>query len=116
MKPDSQKKIPFGGHKKYFDQSKEMMTPIKNFHSAEGWQYDKYVIAVCGPGWVRTHLKHYFPDLTYDESLMNFDEKENDTFLLSLVLMNLSKICFFPQDAETAEDCVNADIIYYNAE
>ena len=45
---------------------------------------------------------------------MNFDEKENDPFLLNLLLINLSEICFFPKDAEIAEDCVNVGIIYSN--
>ena len=88
------------------------MTPFKNLHPAAGLQNEKYVLAVCGPGWVRTHLKHSFPELTNDERLMNFYEKETDHLLLNFVLVNLLEICFFSQDAEIAENCVNAGIIY----
>ena len=45
---------------------------------------------------------------------MNFDEKENDPLLLNLVLVNLLEICFFSQDADIAEDCINACVIYSN--
>ena len=72
------------------------------------------MLSICGPAWIRTRLKHSFLDLKNDERLMNFDEKKNDPFLLNLVLINLSEICFFPQDTEIAEDCVNVGIIYSN--
>ena len=90
------------------------MTPFKNLHPVEGWQTEDRVLVVCGLEWFSTHLKHLFPDLTTDKRLMNFDEKENDPLLLNLVLVNLWKICFFSQDAEIAENCINACVIYSN--
>ena len=102
VKPEAEKFFPFHGKKKYFYQSKERMTLLKNFNPTAGWQNEKNVLAVCGPGWVQTHLKHFFPELTNDKSLMNFDEKENDPLLLNLVLVNLSHICFFSQYSEIA--------------
>ena len=98
VKPDSHQIFPFFGQKKYYNQSKELMTPFQNLHPVIGWEDEKNVLSICGPAWVRTHLKHFFPDLTTDESLMNFYEKENDPLLLNLVLINLLEICFFPQD------------------
>ena len=90
------------------------MTPFKSLKPAEEWEDEKKVLYICGPAWVRTRRKHSFLYLTNDEGLMNFDEKENDPFLLNLVLINLLEICFFPQDAEITEDCVNVGIIYSN--
>ena len=52
MKPESQRVFPFHGQKKYFDQSKELMTPFNNLQHAAGWKNEKYVLAVFVPGWV----------------------------------------------------------------
>ena len=68
------------------------MTPFKNLQPARGWQDEKNVLTICGPGWVQTSLKNSFFELINDESLMNFNEKENYPLLLNLVLVNLSEI------------------------
>ena len=90
------------------------MTLFNNLHPVEVWQTESRVLAICGTGWVRTHLKQTFPGLTTDKRLMNFDDKENDPLLLNLVVVNLSEFLFFSQDAEIAGDFVNVGVIYSN--
>ena len=100
VKPQSHQVFPFHGQKKYSDQSKELIFPLNNLRHAAGWQNEKDVLAVCGPGWVQKRLKHSFHELKNDKRLMNFDDKENDPLLLNFVLDNLLEICFFSRNGD----------------